>query len=262
MRLLNTTTKIVEEVREDFMPPYAILSHTWGDEEVTLQDLQALHSHQDRTSPHPVQSRNGYLKIDGCCTMARNNGFEWVWIDTCCIDKTSSSELSEAINTMFRWYKEAVVCYVYLSDVLLFEDGYAPESQFRQSRWFTRGWTLQELVAPKEVKFYDALWEVIGNRSKLRYLIQEITEIPASFFTNQSVYDASIAQRMSWAANRQTTRKEDLAYCLIGLFDVNMPLLYGEGDKAFRRLQEEIIKQSNDQSIFAWGFGQPQSGHR
>jgi len=260
MRLLNTTTKIVEEVREDFMPPYAILSHTWGDEEVTLQDLQALRSHQDRTSPHPVQSRNGYLKIDGCCTLARNNGFEWVWIDTCCIDKTSSSELSEAINTMFRWYKEAVVCYVYLSDVFLFEDGYASESQFRQSRWFTRGWTLQELVAPKEVEFYDALWEVIGNRSTLRYLIQEIAEIPVSFFTNQSVYDASIAQRMSWAANRQTTRKEDLAYCLMGLFDVNMPLLYGEGDKAFRRLQEEIIKQSNDQSIFAWGFGQPSSG--
>ncbi|KAI1401940.1 HET-domain-containing protein [Hypoxylon fuscum] len=254
MRLLNANTKEIREFHQGSTPPYAILSHTWGNEEVNLQELQALYTHQNKNPPRKVRSKEGYLKIKGCRTLASNHGFEWVWVDTCCIDKTSSAELSEAINSMFRWYKEAGVCYVYLADVSLSEDYHTNLSKFRESRWYKRGWTLQELVAPKEVKFYDASWNFIGTRSKLQAIIQDIAGIPAEFLTSESVHNASVAQRMSWAAKRETTRIEDMAYCLMGLFDVNMPLLYGEGDKAFRRLQLEIIQQSSDQTIFAWGF--------
>ncbi|KAH8893429.1 HET-domain-containing protein [Thozetella sp. PMI_491] len=255
MRLLHSTTKELKDFVEGSTPPFAILSHTWGADEVSLQELKALTTFQDDASSHPLRSTEGYRKIDGCCALARSNGLEWVWIDTCCIDKTSSSELSEAINSIFRWYKESSVCYVYLSDVALPEQVQLPESSFRRSRWFTRGWTLQELVAPKVVNFYGSSWEFIETRSSLRDLLHEITGIPAAVFISKSLHDVSIAQRMSWAAKRQTTKVEDWAYSLLGLCDVTMPLLYGEGEKAFQRLQEEIIKQSNDQSIFAWGFG-------
>ena len=189
--------------------------------------------------------------------------WEWAWIDTCCIDKRSSSELSEAINSMYRWYSEAQVCYAYLED--LFQELHLEASvtdgrerkrekgghrTFRQSRWFTRGWTLQELLAPQSVIFYDQNWTEIGSKSSLLNQVSQASGIAIGFL--ESPHTASIAQKMSWASRRQTTRTEDTAYCLLGLFGVNMPLLYGEGSKAFRRLQEEIIKSSTDQSIFAW----------
>ena len=174
------------------------------------------------------------------------------WIDTCCIDKSSSAELSEAINSMFRWYEKAGVCYAYLSDVpalSLSESPYDEKSPFRRSKWFTRGWTLQELLAPINVDFYDQSWSYVGSKgTKLDQLLREITGI----YDLLEYSHACVAKKMSWASQRVTTRVEDMAYCLLGLFNVHMPLLYGEGKNAFLRLQLEIMSKTNDDSIFAW----------
>ncbi len=191
----------------------------------------------------------GYAKIEGCCAQARADGWEYAWVDSCCIDKSSSAELSEAINSMFKWYRNAQVCYAFLDDVDGEEEGAIP-GELRRSMWFTRGWTLQELLAPDIVVFFDKNWMDIGTKTSLGELISEITGIEDLF----SWEGACIAQKMSWAAKRKTTRTEDMAYCLMGLFDVNMPPLYGEGNKAFMRLQMEIIKSSDDESFLAWSL--------
>lgn len=183
----------------------------------------------------------GYSKITGCCRQARLDGYEYAWVDSCCIDKSSSAELSEAINSMFKWYLDAEVCYAYLSDV-------EERSEFGRSQWFTRGWTLQELLAPHFLVFYDKNWKEIDTKLRLRKELESITGIAHLM----NFEDASVAQKMSWASRRTTTRVEDEAYCLMGIFGVNMPPLYGEGKKAFLRLQLEIIRISDDESIFAW----------
>jgi hypothetical protein len=173
------------------------------------------------------------------------------WIDSCCIDKSSSAELSEAINSMYKWYANAQVCYAYLSDVDVDQN---LESALRLSQWFTRGWTLQELLAPRVVEFYDRNWIEIGTKQSLSWLLAEITGIGRGSLSGDKVHTC-IAKKMSWAARRETSRAEDSAYCLMGLFDVNMPLLYGEGaQKAFIRLQTEIMARTTDESIFAWSF--------
>jgi hypothetical protein len=187
----------------------------------------------------------GYAKIERCCAQARRDNWEWAWIDSCCIDKTSSAELSEAINSMYQWYKDAQVCYAYLGDVNAQCD---IPGELKKSAWFTRGWTLQELLAPEIVVFLDKSWIDIGTKGSLWEHISRITSIDD--FRGHEL--ACIAQKMSWACKRQTSRIEDEAYCLMGLFGVNMPLIYGEGRMAFRRLQMEIIKDSDDESIFAW----------
>ncbi|KDR71125.1 hypothetical protein GALMADRAFT_806602 [Galerina marginata CBS 339.88] len=248
MRLLDVhSLEFVQFVDEYELPPYTILSHTWGDGEVSFQDL-----------PTPAaRSMTGFRKIKKCCKLAIQDGFKYVWIDTCCIDKTSSAELSEAINSMYRWYKSATVCYVYMSDVKIEDDPSDPDSPFSKSRWFTRGWTLQELLAPQTVVFHDCNWTEIGTKLSLQMNISRITGIAFEALSRKSTKYFSIAQRMSWAAKRKTTRVEDIAYCLMGIFDVNMPTLYGEGKKAFIRLQQEILKNSDDHSIFAWTTPSP-----
>ena len=245
MRLLNATTLELEEFwNSTATPPYAILSHTWEQQEVSFQAISNIDS---------ASGLAGFSKIKACCREALADGYEWVWVDTCCIDKSSSAELSEAINSMFRWYKEAAICYAYLADVPSDDDLPASGSAFSNGRWFKRGWTLQELIAPKEVVFFSREWTRLGRRSDLFSLISEVTKIDFEVLQNsKNVLQRSIAQRMSWASRRETTRSEDIAYCLMGLFGVNMPLLYGEGEKAFIRLQEEILKRSNDHSLFAW----------
>jgi len=245
MRLINTTTLKLEEFIDKDVPPYAILSHTWAQEEASFQEMQGC--------DEIVRKKAGYNKIKHCCEVARSDGFNYAWVDTCCIDKTSSSELSEAINSMYRWYSTADVCYVYLSDVPSTADPKAYSSEFCRSRWFTRGWTLQELIAPSVVVFFGSDWKEIGSKSSLRTSITDTTGIHLGILLGGATEKASIAQRMSWAAKRETTRPEDLAYCLMGLFHVHMPMIYGEGgEHAFLRLQEEILKISDDQSIFAW----------
>lgn len=257
-------------------PPYAILSHTWENEEILFADVE-------RGDP---RSKAGYAKVKGAIRQALRDGYAYLWDDTCCIAKSSSAELSEAINSMYRWYQGASRCYGYLSDVSVEPDDQAllsrqrrllcgsrngfPEGsldtsrvgeQFRASRWFTRGWTLQELVAPVIVRFFDKHWNLIGSKFELQHLVSSITSIPSAVLTNSQLIDTvSVARRMSWASARRTTRIEDIAYCLMGMFSVNMPLLYGEGEGAFIRLQEEILRSSDDYTIFAWKTS-PVRGH-
>ena len=205
----------------------------------------------EKPSLHYRQCK-GFSKVDKCCALARSDGWEYVWIDNCCIDQKSSADLSEAINSMYRWYKNAVVCYAYLADISVsVRRTDSPRKKLRESRWFTRGWTLQELLAPKFVIFYDRDWIDVGTKHSLQHLISDVTGIDTSHLFEPD--PASAAAKMSWASSRETTRPEDIAYSLLGLFNVNMPLVYGEGaNKAFERLQHEIIRSRNDESIFAW----------
>lgn len=186
-------------------------------------------------------------KLEGCRGQALEDEFDWIWDDTCCTDKSSSVELSEAINSMFNWYQGAAVYYAYLSDV---SGGLAEakesNSDFRRSKWFTRGWTLHELFAPGKLLFFDRNRVRIERRGNLESVISEIPGIRDV----RNFDHASLSQKMSWAAKRETTRIEDMAYGLLGLFKVNMPPLYGEGERAFIRLQREILLVSDDETIF------------
>jgi hypothetical protein len=157
---------------------------------------------------------------------------------------------------MYRYYEKAAICYAYLADVPSDENVTYHRSAFCKSRWFTRGWTLQELIAPSKVDFYSKDWVKLGSKNSLFLEVSRITKMRYQVFLGH-IQDFSVASKMSWAAHRKTTRVEDMAYCLLGIFGINMPLLYGEGKKAFLRLQEEIMKVSEDQSLFAW----TRSGH-
>ncbi|KAH8848054.1 hypothetical protein MCOR27_000307 [Pyricularia oryzae] len=263
MRLIDTNTIEVIEFTDDKIPQYAILSHTWGAEEVSYQDMQRLATNRKRKSwdlgrspsssstasvAMAIFEMSGYIKIKAASHYARAHGFRYLWVDTCCIDKTSSAELSEAINSMFVWYRDAALCFAYLEDV--------PNRQLKDSRWFTRGWTLQELIAPRQMIFCSSNWNEVGRKSSSNFcdLLATITGVDRRVLRgNINLDEISVANRMRWAANRKTTRREDMAYCLMGIFSVNMPLLYGEGGiRAFIRLQEEIMKDTDDHSIFAW----------
>ena len=273
-------------------PNYAILSHTWEDGEVLFEDIRD-------TSKVDWTTKKGCFKIKKTCEQALQDGCDFVWIDTCNIYKDSSTELSEAINSMFRWYRDAVICYAYIFDIRA-----GDQRSLSECRWLTRGWTLQEMIAPDRVHFYDMNWEYLGSRISLAAQLSKSSGIHASVllrrhhgqmgfqiptekghsimtFTGEiedtsysrktiaesecqcctsteiddvrSMLDGfSVAQKMKWASKRKTTREEDIAYCLMGLFDVNMPLLYGEGKKAFYRLQKAILGISSDHSILAF----------
>ena len=220
-------------------PEYAILSHTWGPDEVTFKDFTGGNS----------KDKAGYSKIRFCGQQAASDSLQYFWVDTCCIDKSSSTELQEAINSMFLWYRNAAECYVYLSDVSLPLVDYflnfteAWELSFRNSRWFTRGWTLQELIAPASVGFYTKDGTLLGDKGSLEDIIHAITDIPVEALRGRPLPTFSVSERMAWAKSRKTKREEDTIYSLLGIFDVHMPLLYSEGrDKALRRLYEEIGK--------------------
>ncbi|GAB1316382.1 hypothetical protein MFIFM68171_06592 [Madurella fahalii] len=271
MRLLHTTTLTLHTfVEPSQAPKYAILSHTWTDDEVIFEDIAT-----PERGVEVVRNKRGFAKVRGSCAMAVAQGIDYIWIDTLCIDKSSSAELSEAINSMFEWYALSSVCFAYVADL----DWLKPTStydgvydRFLASRWFTRGWTLQELIAPSVVEFYDKSWKPIGDRRRLAEPISTKTGIYRGLLSRQHLlpqvnHDSlrqelssiCIAAKMSWLSHRQTTRREDMAYCMLGIFDLNMPLLYGEGNKAFIRLQEEIVRNSFDSSILAWNA--PDQGH-
>lgn len=250
MRLLQLESSGDFSLTEDYtehVPPYAILSHTWGKDadEVTFDDFRA------RT----YTSKTGYRKIQFCGERAARDGLRHFWVDTCCINKSNYTELSEAINSMFHWYRDATKCYVYLSDVStpnatgsLSQSTW--ESEFRHSRWFTRAWTLQELISPESVEFFSSESERLGDKRSLQPLLHEITGIPVEIFQGHSLTQFSVEQRMLWAAERTAKRKEDEAYCLLGIFEIHMPLIYGEGRaNAFIRLEEEISKRSRGNSV-------------
>lgn len=256
MRLIHTQTFDFEEFYGTNIPQYAIISHTWGDEEITYQEWTQWRANHE----HDITRRQGFLKIKNACKQARLDSLDWIWVDTNCIDKSSSAELTEAINSMFAWYCNSSICYAFLADVPPLNPNDLESFQgFRRSRWFTRGWTLQELLAPPNLKFYDEEWSLIDDRSGsiILKVIHEVTGIDEPYLTGRdALATASIAKRMSWLSKRTTTRIEDLAYCMLGIFDINMPLLYGEGSAAFTRLQREIIQVSDDHSIFCWHWNQ------
>jgi hypothetical protein len=245
MRLINVHTYELSTVTLDVdygaTLTYAILSHTWAEEELTLQDFVS----------DARETKKGFLKVKGCCEQAKKDDIDWVWIDTCCIDKTDSAELSEAINSMYAWYRCSAVCYVYLEDVPP-RSPHLDVEGFEEARWFTRGWCLQELIAPPKVEFYAWDWSEVGTKWSLQSVITRVTSIPPRALLHGDLESYSVAQRMSWAANRQTKRVEDEAYCLLGIFDIHMPLIYGEGREAFLRLQHEILQRREDYSLLIW----------
>lgn len=246
MRLLNTQTLGFQQFYDTELPKYIILSHRWGTDEATYQNF----------ADQRYQDSAGYAKVINFCRFARERGYQWVWIDTCCIDKTSSAELTESINSMWNYYCEATECIAYLSDVqqgnldwTLIRNRTADSTSelhqsallvFGASKWFTRGWTLQELLAPRILSFCSSDWKILGTKKDLQKAISIITGIRHMYLQPsgpEAIRGASIAEIMSWASARVTQRTEDIAYCLLGLFGVNMPLLYGERHKAFLRLQ-------------------------
>jgi Heterokaryon incompatibility protein (HET) len=246
MRLLELTShgelRLTEFVG-DSIPPYAILSHTWAEDgnEITFDDL----------GTDIDKNTAAYKKLKFCGDQAVNDGLRYFWVDTCCINKLNPIELQQAINSMFRWYRDAAKCYVYLSDVSIYESGNNQTSQlswelaFRTSRWFTRGWTLQELIAPELVEFFSEQGNLLGDKKSLEQQIHEITWIPVQALQGRSLLYFTVDERMLWAKNRQTKYEEDKVYSLQGIFDVCMPLLYGEGEeRAFIRLREEINRRS------------------
>jgi hypothetical protein len=229
----------------DDIPAYAILSHTWGaeDDEVTIEDIEN----------GQVEGKAGWTKIQFCGKQAEKDGLQYFWIDTCSINRANHAELSEAITSMFRWYRNAAKCYVYLSNMsatTVRDDDQCQhtwEAAFRKSRWFTRGWTLQELLAPSSVEFFSHEGVRLGNKKSLERLIHEITTIPVSALRGEPLSHFSVDERLRWTTGRNTKKPEDQAYCLLGIFNVFMPLIYGEGDNAFIRLEEEIEKRSRSQ---------------
>jgi hypothetical protein len=240
MRLLKFDSRGKLTLTKNFdenIPCYAILSHTWGadDEEVTFKDLES----------GSYKSQAGYTKIRFCGEQAKTDGLQYFWVDTCCINKSSSAELQEAITSMFRWYRNSAKCYVYLSDVTVrkrdSDQTKRPwEPAFRKSRWFTRGWTLQELLGPESIEFFSREGELLGDKKMLVQQIHEITDIPIAALCGAPLSEFSVDERLRWAENRKTRKKEDKAYCLLGIFNVFMPLIYGEGANAFIRLKAEI----------------------
>ena len=337
MRLINLMTRELEEFVED-PPPYFILSHTWGAEEVSFQEYTWIREHERELaedleafsdlSPRQLQrliakveavrSKAGFTKIENCIDSlvgflsesvqsssdrshyaetrgqaahkitesifdmlpeakellsgkisSRFNGSTqpypqttlYLWADTCCIDKSSSAELSEAINSMCRWYQRSQACIVYLSDISK-EGDFHLDKQLETSRWFSRGWTLQEYLAPAHLVFFDREWEPIVTRGRLKSSRFSFTaRLPTTRTECQAtivdVKSTALATKMFWAAGRSTTRTEDVAYSLLGLFDVNLPLLYGEGSRAFERLQQQILTQTQDFTLLAWGYCMP-----
>jgi Heterokaryon incompatibility protein (HET) len=242
MWLIDAVTRRLKFVPGPGSAQYAILSHTWnGDDEVSFQEFR---------SPDRDINESRFDKIFQTCRLARERGIPYVWVDSCCIDKTSSAELTEAINSMFRWYKESTVCFTYLADL---DDNSKLERDLRKCKWFTRGWTLQELLASKNMEFYNKSWKFIGSKVSLQDKLSKVTKIDKGALQDgNSLPSYPVALRMSWAALRHTTREEDLAYCLLGIFDVHLPLIYGEGTNAFIRLQEAIAQATCDLSLFAW----------
>ena len=255
MRLLNTETGLLEHFDDPRRVSYAILSHVWAKKgyanfvpELEFQDIPT-------SVPRGARRPREWLteKVQRACKIARKHGYKYIWIDTCCINKVDSAELSESINSMYNWYRWADLCYVILDDAEPSEIDLV-EDKLRDSRWFTRGWTLQELIAPPDVLFLYKDWTPIGSKYALADILSRITNIDSSVLKHEKpLSDVSVAERMSWASERETTKEEDKAYCLFGIFDVHLPPIYGEGRSAFTRLQEAILRRIPDQTIFAWG---------
>jgi heterokaryon incompatibility protein (HET) len=252
-----TGFRLTEDFPENKIPPYVILSHTWhenNEAEVTFQDVQTL-QHSGFYSHKP-----GWEKLRVCANLASIDGYRYFWIDTCAINKSDLVELTRSINSMFSWYSKASICYVYLSDVFSGTAKAGPSlkticmPQFQRSRWFTRGWTLQELLAPNNVRFYSMEGVYLGSKISLVREISQITSIPVAALSG-NIAKYTPWHVISWGRRRNTTKAEDKAYCLLGLCDVSMAVIEGEGDKAFFRLHFEIERREKMlMQLYSWFF--------
>ncbi|KAI0869252.1 HET-domain-containing protein [Hypoxylon argillaceum] len=269
MFLLNTATfelRYGDQANFKQGEGYAILSHRWVGDEINFQQLHDVVAElrSGRTPSSTIQID----KIRGACKAARDLNFKWLWIDSCCIDKTNAVDLDETIRSMFKWYGGSKVCITYLSDVE--STGGRGPSVFNSnerkgpSLWFTRGWTLQELLAPSNMRIYNKNWDYIGTKIDHAEALSQITGIDAEYLTGKKSFRAAcVATKMSWMAGRTTTRVEDIAYSMLGIFDVHMNTRYSEGGEAFMRLQQELLTASNlliDESLFAWRMPEPDAG--
>ncbi|KAI0441147.1 hypothetical protein F4803DRAFT_524722 [Xylaria telfairii] len=271
MRLLDTTSfELRNGEQHSFRQEgYAILSHRWVGLEITFDDLKN-YTTELRTGTRPLSSPQAD-KIRGACETARNQGIKWMWIDTCCINKNSATEESESINSMFKWYREAELCITYLADVkrdarlpITSPNIFQRTSSEEPSEWFFRGWTLQELLAPQEMQLFDMNWNYIGTKREMADTLARITGINARYLTGVEHFrGACIAAKMSWMAHRTTTREEDMAYSMVGIFGITMTPQYGEGRGAFMRLQEILLTTYLfDESLFAWKMPELDSGSK
>ncbi|GIZ43479.1 hypothetical protein CKM354_000670500 [Cercospora kikuchii] len=250
MRLINVhNLKTTQFTDDKTRPRYAIASHRWRKDEATF-----------REKPEWFRKKSGFEKIKKFCAWAQELDLTWLWIDSYCIDKSSSAELTEAINSMFFWYRESAVCLAYLDDIDAFppSSGAISTSRLAESEWFRRGWTLQELLAPKIVLFRERMWRDIGAKVSSRQpsssisvsvilnkQLSRVTHIPEEVLDDYSKSASySDDQKFSWAAGRETTRIEDQAYCLMGIFDVYFPATYGERDRAMVTLKFAIHQKS------------------
>lgn len=228
---------LVQSIDNKPIRPYGILSHTWllAEDEVTFKDMEQGHG----------MEKKGFAKIKFCAERAKRDGLEYFWVDTCCIDKSQGPELNEAITSMYRWYQEAAKCYVYLRDVRCGTASHSiVEKAIRRSRWFKRGWTLQELLAPQVVEFYNEEGDFLGDRSSLSNLIYSITKIPQPALAGKNLSEFEIETRHSWMEGRGTTKPEDKAYALLGIFGVVMVPIYGEGIQHARARLDRKIQRS------------------
>ncbi|KAF9474805.1 hypothetical protein BDN70DRAFT_769036, partial [Pholiota conissans] len=235
---------------------YAILSHKWlrGTPGEITYDLWMKGSLDPKSA--------GYKKLAGFCRTAwKEYGLALVWMDTICINKDSSSELDESIRSMYAWYERADICIVYLSET-------HTTTHIPDDTWFTRGWTLQELIAPKKLKFYSAEWNRLAqdnNDDKKDPIILSFIE-HATMLSSEELagrLNVPLSRKMQWAASREVTREEDIAYSLMGIFDVSISIAYGEGvSRAFLRLLEEIMKNHiGAKDLFNWAGGVTGNGN-
>jgi hypothetical protein len=229
-------------------PPYAILSHRWiyqggQSEEVTYQEFQNL--------DNIVMQKSGYAKIKATCYQAWRDGLQYVWVDTCCIKQGDHDDVARNIRSMFAYYRNSCICYVYLADVSTQDDAWR-ESQFPNSEWFKRGWTLQELLAPRDVAFFDREWNAIGSKLDFKDDIAQITTIPPDIISGkQALSKIHPLSRMAWRSGRQTTRPQDLAYCLAGLLGVSIDPDYTETfEQAMIRLWAAVLCLDSDYEVY------------
>lgn len=248
-------TLIYEVVTKYFR--YATLSHRWGQHEPVFRDVEG-------QAIHDLDPADGFAKLQSFCVAAGERSYLWGWVDTCCIDKDSTMELQRAIGSMFKWYRRSALTIVHLADVSNIDT-----DSLGKSMWFKRGWTLQELLAPHTVLFFTQDWLVYRESSSLNHKedativaeLEKATRITSLHLTGFHPGTDDARSKLQWASTRCTTLPEDMAYSLFGIFNIHLPILYGESvEQALARLLGEIISRSGDISVLEW-VGEPSPFH-